>query len=115
MELDKARYDAFPKAETLRKMSDTLLERAALNFSDVACVLCSNISAQDEAALQQVFEGKVSPVCASNRESHGHLQGTDFSLNYLSLIESGSVKQGDYLLAVSHGMGATAAVTLLRY
>ena len=69
MQLDKVRYDAFPKAETLRRMSDKLLERAGMKFSDVACVLCSNISAQDEAAMQQAFDGKVSPVCASNRES----------------------------------------------
>src|SRR6266581_4972879 len=62
MQLDKARYDAFPKAGTLRRMSDKLLERAGLKFCDAACVLCSNISAQDEAAIQQVFEDKVSPV-----------------------------------------------------
>jgi hypothetical protein len=78
-------------------------------------VLCSNISAQDEAELQEMFENKISPVCAANRELHGHLQGTDFPLNYLSHVESGRARQGDYLLAVSHGMGATAAVTLLRY
>lgn len=115
MQLDKARYDAFPKSETLRRMGDRLLDRAGLSLSDVACVLCSNISAQDEAAMQQAFENKVSPVCAANRELHGHLFGTDFPLNYLSLVESGKVKQGDYILAVSHGMGATAAVTLIRY
>jgi 3-oxoacyl-[acyl-carrier-protein] synthase-3 len=115
MQLDKARYDAFPKAETLRQISDRLLERNGLNFTDVTCVLCSNVSAQDERAIQKVFEDKVSPVCGANRQSHGHLQGTDFPINYLSLIESGNVKQGDHILGVSHGMGATAAVTLLRY
>ena len=115
MQLDKCRYDAFPKSETLRRMSDTLLSRAGLNLSDVASVLCSNISAEDEAAMQQVFENKISPVCAANRELHGHLLGTDFSLNYLSLVDSGTLKQGAYILAVSHGMGATAAVTLIRY
>jgi 3-oxoacyl-[acyl-carrier-protein] synthase-3 len=115
MQLDKIRYDAFPKAETVRRMSDQLLERAGLKFSDVACVLCSNISAQDEAAMQQTFEDKVSPVCARNRQSHGHLQGTDFPLNYVSLTESGSIRQGDYVLGVSHGMGTTAAVSLIRY
>ena len=115
MQLDKCRYDAFPKSETLRRMSDRLLSRAGLNLSDVASVLCSNISAEDEAAMQQVFENKISPVCAANRELHGHLLGTDFSLNYLSLVDSGTLKQGDYILAVSHGMGATAAVTLIRY
>ena len=115
MQLDKPRYDAFPRTETLRRMSDRILERNGLKFSDVACVLCSNISAQDEQAMQKAFEGKVSPVCAANRQSHGHLQGTDFPFNYLSLIESGSVSRGDHILGVSHGMGATAAVTLLRY
>jgi 3-oxoacyl-[acyl-carrier-protein] synthase-3 len=115
MQLDKARYDAFPKSVTLRRMSDELLKRVGLSLVDVACVLCSKISAEDEAAMQQAFENKVSPVCAANRELHGHLQGTDFPLNYLSLVESGNVNRGDYILAVSHGMGATAAVTLIRY
>jgi 3-oxoacyl-[acyl-carrier-protein] synthase-3 len=115
MQLDKTRYDAFPRSETLRRMSDRLLGRAGLTLSDVDCVLCSNISAEDEAAIQRVFENKVSSVCAANRERHGHLQGTDFPLNYLSLVESGKVKKGDYILAVSHGMGATAAVTLLCF
>lgn len=115
MQLDKARYDAFPKAATLRGMSDRLLARAGLAMADVAFVICANISAQDEAMLQDAFDHKISPVCAANRQKHGHLQGTDFALNYLSLTESGQVKQGDYILAVSHGMGATAAATLIRY
>ena len=89
MQLDNARYDAFPKSETLRRMSDKLLERVGLEFSNVVCVLCSNISSQDQAAMQQAFEDKVSPVCASNRKSHGHLQGTDFPLNYLSRSRAG--------------------------
>jgi 3-oxoacyl-[acyl-carrier-protein] synthase III len=115
MQLDKSRYDAFPKSEKLRQMSDRLLHRAGLSLSDVACVLCSNISAEDEAAMQQAFENKISSVCAANRELQGHLLGTDFPLNYLSLVDSGNLNQGDYLLAVSHGMGATVAVTLIRY
>jgi 3-oxoacyl-[acyl-carrier-protein] synthase-3 len=114
MQLDKARFDALPQSATLRKMADKLLARAGLTFANVATVLCSNISAQDEAALQQAFENKISPVCAANRETHGHLQGTDFPLNYLSLDDNGNVKPGDYILAVSHGMGQTAAVSLLR-
>jgi 3-oxoacyl-[acyl-carrier-protein] synthase-3 len=115
MQLDKARYDAFPKSQTLRRMSDRLLQRAGLTLTDVAWVLCSNISAEDEATMQRAFDNKVSPVCAANRELRGHLQGTDFPLNYLSLLETGDVRQGDYILGVSHGMGATMAVTLLRY
>src|SRR5205807_5366415 len=33
MQLDKVRYDAFPKGETLRRMTDKLLERAGIKFS----------------------------------------------------------------------------------
>src|SRR5678815_5743874 len=33
MQLDKPRYDAFPKSETLRRMSDRLLARAGLTLS----------------------------------------------------------------------------------
>ncbi len=61
MQLDKTRYDSSPKFETLRRMSDELLARARLSLSDVACVLCSNISAKDEAELQTIFDNKVSP------------------------------------------------------
>lgn len=115
MQLDKARYDASPKVETLRRMSDKLLARAGLTLTDVASVLCSNISAEDAAGLQEAFENRISSVCANNRALHGHLQGTDFPLNYLSLVGTGKLKQGDYILAVSHGMGVTAAVTLIQY
>jgi 3-oxoacyl-[acyl-carrier-protein] synthase III len=115
LQLDKARYDSFPKQETLRQMSDRLLARWGLKLADVHTVLCANISAEDEAALQEPFEGKISAVCGSNRQSHGHLFGTDLPLNYLSLVEQDGLKQGEHLLLISHGMGTTAAVSLLRY
>jgi 3-oxoacyl-[acyl-carrier-protein] synthase-3 len=114
MELDKKRYDGFPKAEVLVRMSKALLQRAGIQMADVAAVICPNISAQDQTELQPVFDGKISPVCASNLSAHGHLQGTDFVLNYLALLQGGQVHPGDYVLAASHGMGALAGVTLIR-
>jgi 3-oxoacyl-[acyl-carrier-protein] synthase-3 len=114
LELDKVRYDAFPKTEVLCRMTGTLLGRAGIQMEDVACVVCPNISSQDQDECQPAFGGKIAPVCATNRESHGHLQGTDFVLNYLALMESGSVHPGDYVLAASHGMGALAGVSLIR-
>ena len=113
MQLDKVRYDAFPRAQTLRQLADKLLQRAGVKLSDIACVLSANVSAEDEAELQQAFEGKISPVCARNRESHGHLLGTDFPLNYLTCVEAGIVNPGEFVLCISHGMAATAAVNLL--
>jgi 3-oxoacyl-[acyl-carrier-protein] synthase III len=115
LQLDKARYDRFPKKEILRQMTDRLLARWALKLADVHTVLCANISAEDEAMLQEAFEGKISSVCATNRQLHGHLFGTDLPLNYLSLVEQGDLKEGQHLLLISHGMGTTAAVSLIRY
>ena len=115
LQLDKPRYDAFPKTEVLRKMNQSLLDRAGIQLDQVASVVYPNISSEDQAQSQQVFGAKMARVCASNRESHGHLQGTDFVLNYLSMMESGELHPGDYVLAASHGMGALAGVSLLRW
>src|SRR6266550_204986 len=114
LQLDKQRYDAFPKADVVRDMSLALLKRAGIRWDDLACVIYPNISSEDQNQLQQVFNGKMAPACALNRGTHGHLQGTDFVLNYLSVMENGGMHQGDYMLAASHGMGALAGVSLIR-
>jgi 3-oxoacyl-[acyl-carrier-protein] synthase III len=114
LQLDKQRYDAFPKTDIVRDMSVALLKRASVDWDDLACVIYPNISSEDQNQLRQVFNGKMAPACALNRGTHGHLQGTDFVLNYLSVMESGGMRQGDYMLAASHGMGALAGVSLIR-
>src|SRR6266581_1400367 len=77
LQLDKQRYDAFPKTDIVRDMSTTLLKRAGIHWDDLACVIYPNISSEDQNQLQQVFNGKMAPACAFNRTTHGHLQGTD--------------------------------------
>jgi 3-oxoacyl-[acyl-carrier-protein] synthase-3 len=114
MQLDKSRYDRAPKAESLRRLSSTLLDRAGVRFEDVTFFLYPNISSQDQAEFQQAFGATENHMCLSNRETHGHLQGTDFVLNYLSMLENGSVPEGAYVLAASHGMGFLAGVSLIR-
>ena len=114
LQLDKQRYDAFPKSDIVRDMSVALMKRVGIHWDDLACVIYPNISSEDQNQLQQVFNGKMAPACAFNRTTHGHLQGTDFVLNYLSAMESGGIRQGDYMLAASHGMGALAGVSLIR-
>jgi 3-oxoacyl-[acyl-carrier-protein] synthase III len=114
LQLDKRRYDAFPKSDIVRDMSVALLKRAGVDWDDLACVIYPNISSEDQDQLRPVFNEKMAPACALNRAKHGHLQGTDFVLNYLSVIENGGMRQGDYMLAASHGMGALAGVSLIR-
>ena len=114
LQLDKQRYDAFPKTDIVRDMSVALLKRAGIAWDDLACVIYPNISSEDQSQLVQIFNGKMASACALNRGTHGHLQGTDFVLNYLSVMESGGMRQGNYILAASHGMGALAGVSLIR-
>lgn len=120
VQLDKPRYDAFPKSKTLLRISQSALERAGVEVKDVAWVIYTNISAEDQAEFQQLFvargfKTKLAPVCAANLRSHGHLQGTDLVFNYLSLVGDNGVHTGDYVLVASHGMGALTAASVIRY
>jgi 3-oxoacyl-[acyl-carrier-protein] synthase III len=114
LELDQDRYRAFPKADVLHKMSHALLKRAGLTVDDIAAVLYPNVSSEDQAVCQQTFGNKMAAVCASNLSTHGHLQGSDFVVNYLSLMESGAMQKGNHIMIASHGMGALAGASLLQ-
>lgn len=114
LQLDKRRYDAFRKTGTLRDTTKRLLDRAAIPMSKISTAIYTNVSSDEQAEFQQTFEGKMAATCSANLGTHGHLQGTDLVLNYLSLMESGGVQPGDYVLAASQGMGTMASATLIR-
>ncbi len=44
----------------------------------------------------------------------GHVQSSDFVINFLSAVSAGIVKQGQYVLLCSHGFGFTWGLTLIR-
>jgi 3-oxoacyl-[acyl-carrier-protein] synthase-3 len=114
VQLDKQRYDAVAKAVELHRLIDTLLERAGIRLSDVAFALYPNISRQDQMEFQEALGLKAEQMCLSTLAAHGHLQGTDFVVNYLAMLECGAVHSGEYFLAASHGMGFLAGVSLFR-
>lgn len=114
LELDKQRYDAKAKATKLRQATDALLERAGVRLSDIAFALYPNLSRQDQMEFQEALGLKAEQMCLSARAAHGHLQGTDFVVNYLAMLEDGGIHSGDYFLAASHGMGFMAGVSLFR-
>jgi 3-oxoacyl-[acyl-carrier-protein] synthase III len=114
MELDKKRFDKAPKSETLKAMLETLLERAGVKRADVVFGLYPNLSADDQQQFADAMGFSAGQIDTDNRKSRGHLQGTDFVVNYLSMIESGTVDKGQYFVAASHGMGFLAGVSLLE-
>jgi 3-oxoacyl-[acyl-carrier-protein] synthase III len=113
MVLDKARYDAAPKNSTMLDLAKKLLAQSGLKLEDVKYVVYPNISAEDQQAFQHAFGLKPQQVYTLNLKSHGHVQGNDLVLNYLSL-DDGAVREGDYILMCSHGMGFLAGVSLIR-
>ncbi len=114
IELDKKRYNEAAKTKKLKVMFNTLLERAGVKRGDVAFALYPNLSSEDQRRFSDALEFPLNQIDTTNRKSHGHLQGTDFVVNYLSMIESQSVEKGQYFLMASHGMGFLAGITLLR-
>jgi 3-oxoacyl-[acyl-carrier-protein] synthase III len=114
MELDKSRYEGASRHETLMRLSGALLKRVGIDFKDVAFALYPNISHEDEVQFLQASGLRPDQLMTANRATHGHLQGNDFVLNYLSMMDGGARQEGDYVLAASHGMGFLAGVSLLR-
>lgn len=114
MVLDKPRYEAAPKTATLLSLARKVLDQAGLRLEDVKYVVYPNISLEDQSAFREAFGLRAEQICASNLATHGHLQGNDLVLNYLSLVGNGAVREGDYILICSHGMGFMAGVSLIR-
>ena len=112
--LDKDRYDSAPKADRLRTMLGNVLERTGVKREEIVFLLYPNLSAQDQQQFADGIGLSSAQMNRHNRKSHGHLQGTDFVINYLSMIESGMVEKGKYFVAASHGMGFLAGVSLLK-
>ncbi len=114
MQLDKERYDRAPKGETLNNLLETLLQRTGVKREEIAFALYPNLSHEDQQNFAAAIGLGASQISAGDLRSHGHLQGTDFVVNYLSLKESGGISPGQYVIAASHGMGFLAGVTLLK-
>lgn len=114
MHLDKQRFDAAPKMEKLRTLLDSLLERHHLRRSDVAFALYPNLSAEDRQQLADVLGLRSNPLDLHDLRSYGHLQGTDFIVNYRSMVSAGLVEKDQYFIAASHGMGFVSGVTLFQ-
>lgn len=95
------------------EMAEALLARHSLGKGDVKHLLYPNLSRGDQEAYAARL-GAGSPVCAETRARHGHAQATDFVLNYLALQEAG-IGKGEHVMMVSHGLGFTYGVSLIRF
>jgi 3-oxoacyl-[acyl-carrier-protein] synthase-3 len=114
MVVDKTRYDRAPKWETLQSLATKTLQRAGVKNEEIVFALYPNLSESDQQEFRKHFGLRGDQIACNIRRNHGHLQGTDFVINYLSMLDGGKVSSGQYFLAASHGMGFLSGVTLLR-
>ena len=115
VQIDMKKYHNPGKMELLLRLTHNVLERAGLQLYDVSYFLYSNLSAEDQADFTHTFGIREDQLCPSNRKWYGHIQGSDFVLNYLSLLEGETLREHEYILICSHGMGFLSGVTLIRY
>jgi len=113
MQLDKTRYDSSAKFEAVRDVATQAMQRAGVTADSISFALYPNISCDDQARFQEMFNFKPEQMCVTNRAENGHLHGTDFVLNYLSMLESGN-RSGQHVVAASHGMGYLAGASVIR-
>jgi 3-oxoacyl-[acyl-carrier-protein] synthase-3 len=114
MVLDQARYDSAHRNASMLQLAGDVLNRAGVKREDVKFIVYPNISVVDQSSFREAFELRAEQLCTSNLSTHGHLQGNDLVLNYLSLADDGSPQEGDYILICSHGMGFMAGASLVR-
>ena len=114
MQLDQERFNCAPKMQTLGNILDVLLARNDLAHGDIAFALYPNLSTVDQEEFTEGLGFRSNQIDTHNLRTHGHLQGTDFVVNYLSMIASAGLAKGQYYVAASHGMGFLAGVSLFR-
>lgn len=109
LELDVERSRGASAA--LGRLASELLNECGLTPDSVDALVTTNLSRADQDAFAESLGGGDSLV-RSNLATHGHVQGTDLVLNYLTA--KASTGAGATLLLGSHGMGFMPAATLLR-
>lgn len=111
--LDRDRFEAAPKWETLDRIAAAVLARAGRARDERTAFVYPNLSAHDREAFMDAFALDPSRAVHAPFSEHGHVQGSDFVRNYLALVEARA--DGDTALLCSHGMGFMYGVGLLAF
>ncbi|WP_456425487.1 hypothetical protein [Rhodocaloribacter sp.] len=113
--LDRERFEAAPKWETLDRLAAAVLARAGRTRDERTAFVYPNLSAPDRAAFVDAFALDPRRAVHAPFSEHGHVQGSDFVRNYLALVENGTRADDDTALLCSHGMGFLYGVGLLGF
>lgn len=95
----------------LRDLYRELLDRNGMTPADVTCHVSQNLSAGAFRFTEEALGVRLSPVCANNLASYGHLGPNDVLLNLYSAIAEGELPAGSR--AVVFNASPVAAWSLL--
>jgi 3-oxoacyl-[acyl-carrier-protein] synthase-3 len=115
LQLDENRYDAAAKFADLARVARALLQRLGISAGQITFYITPNLSAADQAGCAAALEIEPGMSCTTCLSSHGHLQGTDFVLNWLCAVGGGRRREGDLILLGSHGMGFMTSASVVRF
>ncbi len=110
---DHEKFNSVDEMAAPKKLVAQLLTEHRLEMSDIKYCLYPNFSAEDQKNYINAF-GMENDVCTANLKDHGHIQATDFLLNYEKLM-SRDIQKGDRILMFSHGLGFMSGATLFEY
>ena len=91
-------------------ISDHGLKKDAIKM-----ILPHNVNYISWVKIMKALDMPSERVFLDNVEKYGHCFGSDIMINYVTAMEMGRIKKGDYYLMVTVGLGATVAVAIIQH
>ena len=91
------------------------LKKAGLTLEDISVIIPHNINLSSWARILSILKCDERKLYADNIQRHGHVFGTDLVMNLSDAVASGRLREGEYALLVTAGMGANWGCAVIRH
>lgn len=95
-------------------INGAMLNRHALSKHDIDHFILQNISSRSYEYYEAAFDISISPLCAMNLDSFGHLGAGDILLNYQTGVQMGIFKKGEKVLIMNNSPVAAWSSVLME-
>jgi 3-oxoacyl-[acyl-carrier-protein] synthase-3 len=99
------RFNLIYFLSTTRTIQRTL-KKAGLTLDDISLIIPHNINLSSWARILSILKCDERKFFGENIQRHGHVFGTDLVMNLSDAIAAGRLREGEYALLVTAGMGA---------
>lgn len=91
------------------------LQNSNLRMENIDLIIPHNVSRTSWERLMSILGCQCDKLYADNIVRHGHLCGSDLIVNLADASQEGRVRQGNHVLLLTVGLGASWAAALLRH